>query len=132
MARSADLSLAHPSARSDFEALAKRASGGLAAGSLRIPFLVFELYRSPQDQEEAFKRGASQARAYTSAHQFGLAIDLVPFVNGKWTWDPPGGTLAWDALDKLVAEFPNLSRPISWDRPHVEHVLWNKLRWDMK
>ena len=128
-----DLSLLHPRARRDFEALAKRASNGLnVSATLVVKFGVFETYRSPVEQQKALARGASKAGPYQSAHQFGLAADFVPIVARKWTWNPPGGSATWDALDRAVAEFPNLRRPIEWDRPHVEHILWDHVRHVMK
>lgn len=132
--RCSDLRFLHPRAARQFNLLAIRlASGVKLPGGTVVPFRVFETYRTPHAQDAAFTRGASKAKAFQSPHQFGLAVDFVPFVNGRWTWEPPGGATAWDGLDEIVKGFEGLSRPISWDRPHIEHDLWQEnMRWLMK
>lgn len=134
--RTSDLGLLHPRAARAFNALAvELAQGVRVSSSLELRFFAFETYRHPAAQEFHYKNGTSKARAYQSAHQFGLAVDFVPQINGKWTWEPPGGDMAWDALDKVVSTYKDrgLRRPISWDRPHIEHELWEtQLRWLMK
>ena len=46
-------------------------------------------YRTEEEQKELFNKGVSQCdgHIYKSKHQSGLAIDIVPYVNGKYTWD---------------------------------------------
>jgi len=45
--------------------------------------------RTPELQNSLFKKGYSQLDGYKykSKHQSGLAIDIVPWVNGAPTWD---------------------------------------------
>jgi len=45
--------------------------------------------RTPELQNSLFKKGYSQLDGYKykSKHQTGLAVDLVPWVNGKPTWE---------------------------------------------
>jgi len=46
-------------------------------------------YRTAKEQNVLFKRGVSKCDGYTnkSFHQSGLAVDLVPWVNGNATWE---------------------------------------------
>lgn len=103
-----------PVARKVFQALAHDLE-------MDTPFLPFETYRSPEDQEHDFRRGTSKAHAFESAHQFGLAVDFVPFINGNWTWTVPDDV--WNALVGKAAAH-GLLVPIAWDRGHVEHPCW--------
>lgn len=55
---------------------------------------VFEGWRSPARQNTLFAQGRSapgkivtQARAWGSYHQFGLAFDLAFIHQGQWRWD---------------------------------------------
>lgn len=45
-------------------------------------------FRTPEDQKSMFDRGVSKCDGYTnkSEHQKGLAVDLVPWINGKPSW----------------------------------------------
>ena len=89
------------------------------------PFLLFEGYRSPTEQDLAYRRNASKAQAMESAHQYGLAGDFVPFIDGNWRWDQPDEL--WTTLTVRASEF-GLLTSISWDRPHVEHPAWKRVR----
>lgn len=46
-------------------------------------------YRTAEEQNVLYKKGVSQLDGYKykSRHQSGLAVDIVPWVNGKYTWD---------------------------------------------
>lgn len=46
-------------------------------------------YRTAEQQKDLFDIGVSKCDGYKkkSFHQSGLAIDLVPWVSGKYTWD---------------------------------------------
>ena len=48
-------------------------------------FMVFEGRRTTQRQEELVKAGFS--KTMNSYHLYGLAVDLVAYVNGKPTWE---------------------------------------------
>src|SRR5437870_1461312 len=66
-----------------------------------IPLQPFETIRSPSRQSDLYQKGrnpsasdygrtVTRAQAYQSAHQFGLACDLVFRLDtGVWTWDEP-------------------------------------------
>lgn len=46
-------------------------------------------YRTAEEQKQLYKIGVSKCDGIKnkSEHQKGLAVDLVPWVNGKYTWD---------------------------------------------
>jgi peptidoglycan LD-endopeptidase CwlK len=46
-------------------------------------------FRTAEEQNAFFKKGLSKCDGYNikSKHQSGKAVDLVPFVDGKPTWD---------------------------------------------
>jgi hypothetical protein len=117
--RNVGIHLCAPCARDQFAAL--------AADLIRSTrFRVFESYRGPVEQEAAFARGTSKARAYESPHQFGLAIDFVPWTGTEFVW-PAAVDGEWEELDRLSA-VRGLIRSIKWDRPHVEHRSWARIR----
>ena len=120
--RLADLALLQPAFREAIEGLLRDLE---AAG---IPLQVFETGRSPGRQEALYARGrdpeaadygriATRARGYQSAHQFGLGVDLVFHVYGRWTWtEPEPGH--WDEMTRL-ARTRGLE-PLSSERPHLQ------------
>lgn len=72
------------------------------------PVAVFEAYRSPARQDYLYEQGRGRAgkkvtfsKAYQSAHQFGLAID-VAFLPApkKWTWEG----WPWDAVTNIFED----------------------------
>jgi peptidoglycan L-alanyl-D-glutamate endopeptidase CwlK len=100
-----------------------------------IPLAPFETARTPERQVELFKRGrvtgygplghhVTYDLAWTSRHQFGLAVDMVFFVNGKWTWEEPQKGMWVKYLD-IAAKIGlqglrrNDGSVIEW--PHVQH-----------
>lgn len=46
-------------------------------------------YRTAELQNKLYKKGNSECDGYEklSKHQSGLAVDLIPWINGKPTWD---------------------------------------------
>lgn len=46
-------------------------------------------FRTAEMQQELFNQGVSQCDGHInkSKHQSGLAVDIVPYVNNKYTWD---------------------------------------------
>lgn len=56
-----------------------------------IHVYIFEGYRSPERQDLLFnqKTGATDAKAWSSWHQYGLAVDMVFGGPGKWSWVGP-------------------------------------------
>lgn len=91
---------------------------------------VFETWRSGTRQLKLLAAGTTKTSL--SAHNMGLAVDFVPVCRstGHWFWErsDAGVEARWDLLDSAVATMPILSKPIAWDRPHVEHRNWNAIR----
>ena len=112
-----DLKLLHPKAFTAFWNLTEKLEG--------TPFRVFETYRSPDRQDALFKKGTTKALRYQSAHQFGLAVDYVPYINGKWEWDADPYT--WETLHTHAREC-GLELGPDWDPGHIEHPLWRVIR----
>ena len=90
---------------------------------------MFEGYRSPEAQHMLFTETKStHVDAWGSAHQFGLAVDIVPC-----TLDPQGARTLQDwswarthpwAKMHVDAAHCGLITPLAWDMPHVEHPIW--------
>lgn len=106
--------------------------------------------RTAQRQNEIFKTGASKCDGYkdVSYHQSGLALDLVPYIDGKFTWNseaafikiatlmfkafkqlkdkgdiPKSTFLHWGGFWKAVDKNKNGKMDLTesgWDKPHFE------------
>lgn len=123
-----NLAKLHPKARQPFELLALRLEDGFKAGHTKTWFRPFEGYRSPERQLQLLNIDkTTKAGPWQSAHNYGLAVDFVPWdpADQKWHWRENAD---WAFLDRSVQNRPQLSRPISWDRPHVEHHIWTMIR----
>lgn len=108
------------------------------------PFRVFETFRSAQRQRFVCGQGHSQM-VMTGPHNFGLAVDIVAFVNGKWTWDAKAGP--WASLGAAGEEL-GLVWGGRWKKPYdpahfqcivVDQKLYTRIRdgkyypdWEMK
>jgi len=97
----------------------------------RATFRAYEGFRHPMRQYYLLKETSStKAGPWESAHQYGLAVDFAVWAEkpdgsgGFWGWpdDAP-----WGKLKDLARSF-NLDVPIAWDRGHVEHPLFRKIR----
>jgi peptidoglycan L-alanyl-D-glutamate endopeptidase CwlK len=71
-----------------------------------LDVLVTCTFRTDAEQTALFAQGrtvpgkiVTRAKAGQSAHQYGLAIDIVPMVNGKPDWD--GGDPIWAQIGDL-------------------------------
>lgn len=116
--------LLHPLARVAFKSLAADLSEAFQRQETPVLFLPFEGYRSPEAQAKRFAAGTSKARPWQSAHQFGLAVDFVPWIDGGWSW---AQNAPWHDLDRL-AKARGLLHPIAWDMPHVEFPHWRAVK----
>lgn len=83
-------------------------------------FMVLDGVRSTSEQKKLVDRGVS--KTYNSYHLYGLAVDLVAYVDGKPTWEKQYYQAIADAM-KYVIRLHSL--PIewgfdkwSWDLPH--------------
>ena len=98
----------------------------------------FNLYRSPSQQDAYKAGGTSNASAFSSAHQFFCASDII---HEKYAWfakpkngpKPPDGKHFWNCLwdcVEVVAERHDVQfKPrLSWDAAHVELAEWHSFR----
>jgi hypothetical protein len=61
----------------------------------------------------------TNAKAWESYHQYGLAVDFVLRLGNQWSWDT-SGTLKrhWQRLHELGREVG--LEPLSWELPHLQ------------
>lgn len=85
-------------------------------------FTVLEGVRTSKRQRELYNTGKS--KTLRSYHLNGLAVDLVPFVNGKLTWEDEYFVEIHAAMDRIIKKY---SLPIEngfdlwgWDKPHYQ------------
>lgn len=110
----------HPNFRAALDKLLAQAAAE------NIPFRVFEAYRTPERQEWLYAQGrtrsggvVTKARAWESFHQYGLAVDLVLFIDGQWSWSNDGPLRThWSRLGEMASEVG--LRTLAWEAPHVE------------
>lgn len=97
-----------------------------------VDLLVTCTYRSAEEQDAAYAQGrthpgpiVTHAKGGESAHNFGLACDVVPVRHGKPVWDTADP--AWRVYGEEVAR-AGLVWGGSWatlpDRPHCEARDW--------
>lgn len=118
------LEFLHPKFQPIAVRLSKALTRGYESGATKTRFDVFETYRTPMRQAYLLTKGTTKAKPFHSAHGFGFAVDLVPRVNGKWTWDVPRGE--WEYL-RQIAESCGALVPLTWDKCHVEHPDWPEI-----
>lgn len=86
-----------------------------------------EGYRSPERQSALYSsaNGVTQAGAWSSCHNYGLALDAAVFINGKPSWDlnNPHVLAGYERFGEL-SEIVGLNWGGRWsspkDYPHVE------------
>jgi peptidoglycan L-alanyl-D-glutamate endopeptidase CwlK len=118
--RSEDLTFLHPAIRDHVAEVIRELNGE------GHPFQVFEAYRTPQRQAFLFAQGRTQpgdivtkAQPWTSYHQYGLAVDIVLKIDGKWDWGTTGRKkAAWTRLHE-VGRAHGLE-PLSFEMPHLQ------------
>lgn len=118
----------HPKARERFRLLGMKLTDLYQSGLVLTDFRPFEGYRSVERQRQLFgqRPAVTKADAWQSAHNYGLAVDFVPWVDGKWTWLPADHP-DWRIL-RQQAELRGLDNSLDWDRPHVEDFLWSQVK----
>jgi peptidoglycan L-alanyl-D-glutamate endopeptidase CwlK len=98
-----------------------------------IEILVTCTYRSPVDQDKLYAQGrtapgriVTNARAWQSLHQYGVAFDVVPMREGKPVWGTTGadGEL-WQRVG-IAGEASGLEWAGRWKRfrefPHFQYT----------
>ncbi|MBL9180983.1 MAG: D-alanyl-D-alanine carboxypeptidase family protein [Verrucomicrobiaceae bacterium] len=118
--RITDTSVLHPVVRQKVaQVLAQLEAEG-------IPLRVFESYRTPTRQAHLYAQGRTRsgnkvtnAEAWESYHQYGLAVDLVFFENGEWHWGKnQQHSRMYDRMHQ-IARSAGLE-PLSWETPHIQ------------
>ncbi|WP_207758907.1 RHS repeat-associated core domain-containing protein, partial [Flavobacterium aurantiibacter] len=98
-----------------------------------IDLRVTDGFRSVEEQDKLYAKGrtapgniVTKARGGYSNHNFGLAVDVVPFENGKLNWE----TKKWDIIGRIGE-----SRGLEWggrwkflDRPHFQNLFGKTLK----
>jgi hypothetical protein len=90
-----------------------------------LPFVIFQVWRSPQQQAKAKANGVSLAAAWESPHQFGCAVDIIHKTRGwnltKAEWAVIG------AIGKEVAR--KLGVRITWGGDFMS--LYDPAHWEL-
>lgn len=109
----------------DFGSLAPFFAEKLKAALIEVrlggyPVDIFEAYRSPDRQEWLYQQGrdrpgkiVTNAKPWQSFHQYGLAVDIVGKIKGRWDW-----SIDYDRITEIMNRhgFENLS----WEKPHFQ------------
>lgn len=99
----------------------------LAYGALAITtqdFMVFDGLRTIEEQKSYVASGSSQTM--NSKHLTGDAVDLVPWINGKPTWDWNGCYAVAHAVYKAAGELGILSHIVwggCWDKTLAQYTV---------
>lgn len=135
-----DVALCNPKFAARVTRLHKYLIDAHETGRTQTRFEIFETFRTPMRQKDLFAKGVSKTGPFQSAHQFGLAADFVPFLSPEearalserigervfpgWNWH---SSHDYSFLAASAKRF-EMAVPILWDRVHVEHPDWPKLR----
>ncbi|MEI6212355.1 MAG: M15 family metallopeptidase, partial [bacterium] len=91
--------------------------------SCGLSFRIFEGFRSQARQTALFAQGrttpgniVTYAKAGNSYHQYGLAVDVVGWVSGQWTWDRPQSE--WMTLHAIARSYG--LEPLNFETPHLQ------------
>lgn len=121
----------HPTAFAQFRLLTAMLEADAREG--KILFKPFETYRSPERQKMLFAQGrttqgkrVTDATQWQSSHQYGLAVDYVGWIDGKWNWDDVPHE-DWGRMRRAAIDC-KLTQPIAGDRPHIEHPFFKTMR----
>jgi peptidoglycan LD-endopeptidase CwlK len=119
----ADLAKLHPVMR-------KRVGELMAAlEQAGVPMRVFEAHRTPERQRHLFQQGrtragkkVTEADAWGSYHQYGMAVDMIINRKGINPWeDKTPETKQWWGKYHALANEVGLE-PVSFEKPHVQFV----------
>ncbi len=81
-------------------------------------FMVFDGLRTPEEQAKLVAKGSSKTN--NSCHLYGLAVDLVAFVDGKPSWEERYYAGIRAAMQEIISRY---DLPIEWG-----YAKWG---WDM-
>lgn len=100
-----------------------------------LDLLIYCTLRSLNEQAALYAQGrtapgriVTYARPGSSAHNFGLALDFVPLINGKAEWRAPSPR--WDQAIKIAEAF-GMESASKWQKfrewPHLQEPNWRSL-----
>ncbi|MFA3916686.1 glycosyl hydrolase 108 family protein [Ruegeria hyattellae] len=121
--RDSDTSRLHPAIRKKVAAIQKQLH------SEKIPFEVFEAFRTPERQAILFAKRpkVTWVGPWGSIHQYGLAVDFVLKIDGNWSWDDSGPEAKfWDRMHEIAQKngmtplFNKKGKLI--EKPHIQLV----------
>ncbi|MCK4843326.1 MAG: M15 family metallopeptidase [Methylococcales bacterium] len=128
-ARNKELKNLHPVVRKKVETLIQKLKDE------NIPLRLFEGFRTPKRQAQLYSQGrtipgskVTNANAWQSLHQYGVACDFVLYIDGNWSWSTSGNNgNYWSRYHELAGEVG--LKPLSWETPHIELVgaTWRSL-----
>lgn len=124
--RDGDIERLHPAIREKVRAIRAQLH------KEKIPFEVFEAFRTPERQAQLWAKGRTTkgpkvtwVGPWHSIHQYGLAVDFVLKPDGKWSWDDQGAEAAhWERMHALAREhgmtplFNKAGKLI--EKPHIQ------------
>ncbi len=108
-----------------------------ACREAKLEVLVYMTFRSNEEQDALYAQGRTKpgktvtdARGGQSAHNYGLAFDVVPMVGGKPLWNEPITGAHWQMLGDCARQ-AGCEWGGDWtkrvDGPHVQHPNWKQL-----
>lgn len=98
-----------------------------AMGRMGVPMFVSEYVRSPERQDDLYALGNSRARAGSSPHQYGMALDLIHAVKG-WNLSRDQWELIGDVGQDLARK---LSLPITSKAWGGEWKFYDPAHWQI-
>lgn len=121
--RDGDISKLHPAIRDKVKTIRDQLH------KENIPFEVFEAFRTPERQAvlKAKRPKVTWVGPWGSIHQYGLAVDFVLKIDGKWSWDDSGTRAKhWARMHELALKhgmtplFNKAGQLI--EQPHIQMV----------
>ena len=95
--------------------------------------LVTCTYRSNEEQDKLYAQGrtapgfkVTKARAGESYHNFRLALDFVPMIHGKPSWDDPKPFEVLAAIAKMTD--PRVTWGGGWSFKDLPHLQWPRMK----
>lgn len=121
--RYASLDLLHPSFRKKVLELQEKLA------QANVPMKIFESFRTPERQNHLYAQGRTRAlhkgkvtnaRAWESFHQYGVAVDMVIDHPHYGMWDTSDATSRgwWDKYHEIARSIG--LEPLSFEKPHVQ------------
>jgi hypothetical protein len=123
-----DLRYVAPLCRDKFYRLNQILKEGYNGGATPTWFRPFETFRHPARQADLYDQEppVTKLNAMLSPHQYGCAVDFVPWdeEKQKWSWADHHD---YEYLE-VEARALGLRVPIAWDLCHVEHPVWDQVK----